>query len=99
MFSRRKLKGGDIGRNHGHFSRTRCAQRSSAVEKLICEGTPDLVHEFLAFVAPALGARSNFSVEICYREGSGPVNLPFMHASSALRAFRSPVNLDGSNPL
>jgi hypothetical protein len=24
------------------------------VKKLICEGTPDLVHEFLAFVPPRL---------------------------------------------
>jgi hypothetical protein len=52
MFSRRKLKGGDIGRDLGISPGRRCAERSSAVKKLVCEGTPDLIHEFLAFVAP-----------------------------------------------
>jgi hypothetical protein len=44
------------------------------VKKLICEGTPDLVQEFLAFVPPAPGARLNFGKDLLARRFH-PVNL------------------------
>ena len=52
----------------------RCAEWSSAVRKSICEGTPDLVHEFLAFVPPGRAAKLNFGKYLLPRQFH-PVNL------------------------
>jgi len=46
----------------GNFSR-----KPLRGKKLICEGTPDLVHEFLAFVPPAPGAILNFGKDLLAR--------------------------------
>src|SRR5258705_7603440 len=60
MFSRRKLKGGHIGRNHGISPGTPLHGTEQRNENSFCKGTPDLLHEFLAFVPPAPGARLIF---------------------------------------
>ena len=44
------------------------------MKKLICEGTPDSVHEFLAFIPPAPGARLNFGKDLFVRRFH-PVNV------------------------
>jgi hypothetical protein len=66
----------------------RCAERSSAVEKLLCEGTPDLVHEFLAFVASALSARLNFGKDLLPR-GLRPLLEPFPDTAT-IKAMDAP---------
>ncbi len=58
------------------------------MEKLICEGTPDLVHEFLAFVAPAPSARLNFRKDLPPRRVP-PSKLAIQLASFARRQIAS----------